>query len=151
MKKLVVLILFFTMHAQADVLEVGLGQTFGRYLSGDTSNALNLSYLDRDKKYPIEYGLGFVGGSDGVSGSLGKDQMYVSIGVRKYWDKAFFGFGVALVSETNARLSTPLNFKSQLGYSFRSFVVKVEHISNGDVSGVNDGENIFTLAYAKAL
>jgi len=137
------------LHVQADVLELGIGSTFNRFVSSDKSVAFNLSYLDTDKKYPIEYALGFIGGSDGVSGPLGKDQMYLSIGLRKYWNGIFAGLGVAVVSDKNQRLSTALNFKSQLGYTYKSLIMKVEHISNGDVSGFNDGENIFTVAYGK--
>ena len=117
----------------------------------DSGNILNLAYIDTDHKYPIEYSISHITGSKNHSNGLNKNQTYVNLGLRKYRGKLFFGFGLGLTSETNDRLSTAFNFKSELGYTYKHFVFKVAHISNADIKRPNHGENIVTIGYRKEL
>lgn len=152
MKKLIIVpFLFIGMQAKADLLEVGLGTTFHRFTPGDTGAALNLAYVKRDQRFPIEYGVGFIEGSKMLKGPLHKNQIYISVGLRKYWNGFFMGGGLALARDTNLRLSSHLNIKTQLGYTYKSLTFKVEHISNGSTFGENDGESFYLITYNKEL
>ncbi len=151
MKKLIILLFFISVQVQADVLEFSVGDTIGRWTPGDTGRVLNLAYVKNNRKYPIEYSVGWIEGSKILKGKLHKDQAFVSVGLRKYWGNFFTGLGVLYAKDTNHRLSTRLNLKAQFGYSFRSLVFKLEHISNGMTGGENDGEDYYLIAYSKKL
>jgi len=152
MKKFIVIsLLLLGMQASADLLEVGVGTTIHRYTPGDTGAVLNLAYVKRDQRFPIEYGVGFIEGSKMLKGPLNKNQVYISVGLRKYWNGFFMGGGLALARDTNMRLSSNLNIKTQLGYTYKSLTFKVEHISNGNIVGENDGESFYLIAYSKEL
>ena len=154
MRKLfLVLSLLFCIQVQADVVEIAVGDTIGRWTPGDTGTVLNLAYVKKDRKYPIEYSIGWVEGSKNLSrnSKLYKNQMYASVGLRKYWGNFFVGGGVLYAKNTNHRLSTNFNLKAQFGYSYRALVLKLEHISNGMSGGENDGEDFYLIAYSKKL
>lgn len=141
-----VLAMLPNLPAYSSTLELGVGATLER----DESEGLtaNLAYIDEWQSWPIEFSAGFIEGSSDQGATEGKDIGYIGLGARYYWKGFFVGLGGVLVSDTNDRVSSAFNFKSQLGFQYESIVIKFEHISNAGLSGKNLGENILTLGYS---
>lgn len=131
--------------------EMDVGITLLRSHGESEGIALNLAYIDTDKRYPVEYTVGYIRGTANAEGEQSQDVGYIGVGLRKYWQRVFLGLGVAAVSETSDGLSTAFNYKSQIGYDYKTWVIKVEHLSNAGINGENQGENIVTIGYQKRL
>ena len=157
MKQLVTSLVSFTLlflmslHVHADSLETSIGSTFYRDSAEDEGLLVNFAYVDENTRYPIEYSIGFIEGSGNTNGPLAEDFGYAAIGIRHYWDHLFVGLGAAIVSETNDRISSELNFKTHVGYQYKSIVFKIEHLSNAGIKGENKGESFISIGYVKKL
>lgn len=136
--------------ALADGVEVAMGKTFSRPDKHEENYAVAAAYVT-DHRYPTEIAFGYIEGSGDGARIEDDGVFYLALGKRAQWKSLFLGLGLAVVSDTNQRLSTNLNVKSQLGWQGGPLVVKVEHLSNAGLGGDNDGDNLFFLAYRHAL
>jgi hypothetical protein len=76
---------------------------------------------------------------------------YLGVGKRLGWHGLMLGLGIVLIDRVSQRLSSSLNFKTQLGFQYSYFEAMVQHISNGGLKQPNDGESFFTLGLCLGL
>jgi len=91
--------------------------------------------------------LGSIIGRDGFPGRDDETVFFAGAGVRKHFGGFFIGIGGVVLDHTNSLLSSSGQFVTSLGYARGHFVLAFRHISNGNTSGNNDGENLLSLGY----
>ena len=144
------LLLALPFPLSAAELELAGGSTFDRYRTLHESGVANLNLVTRPReRFPTEWSVGFILEQDKNPSQLDNDKATAWLGVAKRarWKGLFVGFGVVVVDQTSQRMSSHLNFKSSAGFQIGPWVAQVQHISNGGLDGVNDGENIATLGF----
>ena len=65
--------------------------------------------------------------------------------VSGFWNRAFFGFDVALTKDRSGSLSSPYEFVSTLGWQGQRFVFALRHISNASFHEPNLGETMLLV------
>lgn len=138
-------------EASALDLELGGGTTFNRHATLHDTRLVNLNLVSQtDSRFPTEWSLGYLFPQDkNPSSRLNNDEpvFWAGVGKRFRWKSVFLGFGVAVISQTNQRTSSHVNFKSQAGFQLGPMVTMLQHLSNAGLHGMNDGEDMLTVSY----
>ena len=148
------LLLALPFRLPAAELELAGGTTFNRYRTLHESGVASLNLVTRAReRFPTEWSIGLILEQDKNPSQLDNDKATAWLGVAKRarWKGLFVGFGLVVVDQTSQRMSSHLNFKTSAGFHLGPLVAQVQHISNGGLDGINDGENIVTLGFRVSL
>ncbi len=138
--------------AWAGHLEIGVGGTFKYHDEGAERDLVNIAWVE-EGLLADEVAAGRLSGKalrpdrDGGDPDLGEAVHYLSWGKRLTWQRWFVGLAVAVVDQTSSRLSSTLEFKTQVGWAAGPVVLKLEHLSNGGFHGENRGENLAVIGW----
>ena len=105
--------------------------------------------IERWNEYHVysEVLVGGILGRDGFPGRDDEDVFFAGAGLRKHWGGFFLGAGLVALDHQNSLLSSIGQIVTSMGYTRGPVVIAFRHISNGNLAGNNDGENLLTLGY----
>lgn len=121
-------------------------------IDGEISHGLVGSWtrpIERWKEYDVhsEVLAGWIMGRSDFPHPDDDDIFFAGAGLRKYWGGFFLGAGGVVLDHKNTLLSSYGQFVTSLGYGRSHWVIAFRHISNADLAGNNDGENLLSLSY----
>lgn len=121
-------------------------------IDGEISHGLVGSWtrpIERWKEHDVhsEVLAGWIMGRSDFPHPDDDDIFFAGAGLRKYWGGFFLGAGGVVLDHKNTLLSSYGQFVTSLGYGRSHWVIAFRHISNADLAGNNDGENLLSLSY----
>lgn len=136
-------------------LEMAGGNTFKRTGGLHNAGVINANLItNANSLLRTEWTVGYIFGQhkNGDNHWNNDDPTtYLGVGKRLGWHGLMLGLGIVVVNRVSQRLSSYLNFKTQLGFQYGYFEAMVQHMSNGGLKQPNDGESFFTLGLRLGL
>jgi len=146
----------FATSASAMELELTGGYTFDSYKNIHNSGVANANFITKTGNLlATEWTVGYIFGQHKNPDNRWNNDdptTYVGVGKRLEWHRLFLGFGIISRSHYIQRLSSTLNFKTQIGIQYGYFVATVQHMSNGGLSKrTNLGVTYYNLGLRFAI